>query len=131
MIALQDFAEEFGQWNSGDGDIARKALTIRETVLSMQETFNVIEKARPMSRQLLKSFISSSPLTLTNPNPNPNPSPPSCLTSCLQCPKPVVSVVHGACVGGAVELIAACDVRLCSADAFFEIKVFWVIPVSR
>ena len=35
---------------------------------------------------------------------------------------PVIAAVHGACVGGAVDLIAACDIRICSRDARFCIK---------
>jgi enoyl-CoA hydratase/carnithine racemase len=34
---------------------------------------------------------------------------------------PVVAVVHGACVGAGVDLISACDIRVASADAFFQI----------
>lgn len=34
---------------------------------------------------------------------------------------PVIAVVHGACVGGAVDLVAAVDVRVATADAFFSI----------
>lgn len=34
---------------------------------------------------------------------------------------PVVVAVHGACVGAGVDLISACDLRVCSADAFFQI----------
>ncbi|XP_076591289.1 delta(3,5)-Delta(2,4)-dienoyl-CoA isomerase, mitochondrial isoform X3 [Chaetodon auriga] len=39
-----------------------------------------------------------------------------------KCPKPVVVAVHGACVGGGVDLITACDVRLCTQDAWFQVK---------
>ena len=45
--------------------------------------------------------------------------------STAQCPKPVIVAIHGACVGGGVDLIAACDIRLCSSDAWFQIKVGW------
>lgn len=38
------------------------------------------------------------------------------------CSKPVIAAVHGACVGGGVDLIAAADVRLCSSDATFCVK---------
>lgn len=39
-----------------------------------------------------------------------------------KCPKPVVVAVHGACVGGGVDLITACDIRLCTEDAWFQVK---------
>ncbi|KAM9853676.1 delta(3,5)-Delta(2,4)-dienoyl-CoA isomerase, mitochondrial [Aulostomus maculatus] len=39
-----------------------------------------------------------------------------------RCPKPVLVAVHGACVGGGVDLITACDIRLCSQDAWFQVK---------
>ncbi|MES2682032.1 MAG: enoyl-CoA hydratase-related protein [Pseudomonadota bacterium] len=39
-----------------------------------------------------------------------------------ECPLPVIAAVQGACVGGGVDLIAACDLRYCSADARFCIK---------
>ncbi|PAV61917.1 hypothetical protein WR25_19036 [Diploscapter pachys] len=45
-----------------------------------------------------------------------------CFTNIEKCCKPVIAVVHGACVGGGVDLIAACDIRHCSEDAFFSIK---------
>lgn len=43
-----------------------------------------------------------------------------------RCPQPVIAAIHGACVGGAVDLACACDVRLCSEDTRFciaEVKV--------
>lgn len=36
--------------------------------------------------------------------------------------KPYVAAVQGRCIGGAVDLISACDVRHCSADATFSIR---------
>jgi enoyl-CoA hydratase len=35
---------------------------------------------------------------------------------------PVLAAVQGGCVGGGVDLIAACDARYCTADAFFCIQ---------
>ena len=39
------------------------------------------------------------------------------------CPQPVIAAVHGACIGGGIDLITACDIRVCSDDAFFTVKV--------
>ncbi len=35
---------------------------------------------------------------------------------------PVIGAVQGACVGGALDLAAVCDLRVCSADAFFTVQ---------
>ena len=35
---------------------------------------------------------------------------------------PVIAAVQGACVGGALDLAAACDLRVASADAFFTVQ---------
>jgi len=38
------------------------------------------------------------------------------------CFKPVIAAVHNGCVGGGVDMISACDIRLCSDDAWFCVK---------
>lgn len=35
---------------------------------------------------------------------------------------PVIGIAHGACIGGAIDLLAACDVCIASADAKFAIE---------
>lgn len=44
------------------------------------------------------------------------------VTSVADCPKPVVAAVHGYCIGGGVDVISACDVRLASSDAVFSVR---------
>ncbi|MGP1678188.1 MAG: crotonase/enoyl-CoA hydratase family protein [Burkholderiales bacterium] len=44
------------------------------------------------------------------------------LSSIERCRKPVIAAIHGACVGGGIDLICACDLRYCSADALFSVK---------
>jgi enoyl-CoA hydratase len=44
------------------------------------------------------------------------------LTSLERCRKPVLAAIHGACVGGAIDLVTCADMRYCSADAYFTIK---------
>jgi enoyl-CoA hydratase len=44
------------------------------------------------------------------------------LTSIERCRKPVLAAIHGACIGGGIDLICCADMRYCSSDAYFSIK---------
>ena len=44
------------------------------------------------------------------------------LTSIEKCRKPVIAAIHSHCIGGGVDLISACDIRLAAADAIFSIR---------
>ena len=35
---------------------------------------------------------------------------------------PVICAIQGGCIGGGLDLVTACDIRLCSADAFFTLQ---------
>lgn len=35
---------------------------------------------------------------------------------------PVIAAIHGACIGGGIDMITACDIRMASADAYFAIE---------
>lgn len=44
------------------------------------------------------------------------------IASVARCGKPVLAAVQGHCIGGALDLIAACDIRLASASAQFSLR---------
>src|SRR5579875_977795 len=44
------------------------------------------------------------------------------ISSVADGPKPVIAAVHGYCIGGGVDLVSACDIRLASADAVFSVR---------
>jgi enoyl-CoA hydratase len=63
-------------------EIGRSRANLRTMTLGLQETFNVLERAR----------------------------------------MPVLAAVQGGCVGGGLDFITACDMRYCTADAFFCVQ---------
>lgn len=79
-LDLKAFAPLFA--GLGQGEKGRVGERLRRTVIEMQETFNVIERAGV----------------------------------------PVLAAIQGACIGGGVDLVSACDMRYCTADAFFVIQ---------
>jgi enoyl-CoA hydratase len=44
------------------------------------------------------------------------------LTAVASCRTPVISAIEGWCIGGGVDLVAATDIRLASADAKFSVR---------
>jgi enoyl-CoA hydratase len=46
----------------------------------------------------------------------------SSVTSVADCPKPVIAAIHGYCIGGGVDVVSACDMRVASADAVFSVR---------
>ena len=45
-----------------------------------------------------------------------------CFTTIDEAHFPVICAVQGGCIGGALDLATACDIRLCTADAFFTVQ---------
>ena len=45
-----------------------------------------------------------------------------CISALDEARFPVVCAVQGGCVGGGLDLATACDIRVCSADAFFNVQ---------
>ena len=45
-----------------------------------------------------------------------------CFTALDEARFPIVCAIQGGCIGGALDLATACDIRLCSADAFFTVQ---------
>jgi enoyl-CoA hydratase len=44
------------------------------------------------------------------------------VTAIAELAVPVIAAVHGYCIGGGVDLISACDVRLCTNDTTFSVR---------
>ncbi len=44
------------------------------------------------------------------------------VSSIEKCAKPVIAAIHNGCIGGGVDIAAACDMRYCTNDAYFTIK---------
>jgi len=44
------------------------------------------------------------------------------ITSVADCPVPIIAAIQGWCIGGGVDLITACDIRLASNDAQFSVR---------
>ncbi|XP_065857819.1 delta(3,5)-Delta(2,4)-dienoyl-CoA isomerase, peroxisomal-like [Euphorbia lathyris] len=43
-------------------------------------------------------------------------------TAVERCRKPVIASIHGYCIGGAFDIISACDIRYCTQDSIFILK---------
>ncbi|WP_410657878.1 crotonase/enoyl-CoA hydratase family protein [Amycolatopsis sp. lyj-112] len=52
------------------------------------------------------------------------------VSSVAECRKPVIAAISGWCIGGGVDVIAAADVRLASADAKFSVREVKVAIVA-
>ncbi|MGB8197338.1 MAG: crotonase/enoyl-CoA hydratase family protein [Acidimicrobiales bacterium] len=44
------------------------------------------------------------------------------VTSIAELTVPVIAAIHGYCIGGGVDLVSACDVRLCTNDTTFSVR---------
>jgi enoyl-CoA hydratase len=44
------------------------------------------------------------------------------VTSIADLAVPVIAAIHGYCIGGGVDLVSACDVRLCANDVKFSVR---------
>ncbi len=51
-------------------------------------------------------------------------------TAVARCPVPVIAAVHGWCIGGGLDLVSACDIRVASADARFSLRETKVAMVA-
>lgn len=47
-----------------------------------------------------------------------------------RCKKPVIAAIHGWCIGGGIDMISACDVRVASRDAKFSVREVRVAMVA-
>jgi enoyl-CoA hydratase len=52
------------------------------------------------------------------------------VTAIAECRKPVVAAVHGICIGGGIDVVTACDVRVASRDAMLGVREVKVAMVA-
>ena len=52
------------------------------------------------------------------------------VTAIATCKKPVIAAVQGLCLGGGIDVVTACDVRLASRDAKFGVREVKVAMVA-
>lgn len=45
-----------------------------------------------------------------------------CINAIETCRKPVLAAIHNGCIGGAVDIATACDIRYCTEEAYFTVK---------
>ena len=45
------------------------------------------------------------------------------LAAIASCPHPVIAQIHGACVGGGLEMATMCDMRICGASSRFGVPI--------
>lgn len=53
-----------------------------------------------------------------------------CFTALEECRAPVIAAIHGACLGGGIDLVSACDIRVCTSDTWFSIQEINVAIVA-
>lgn len=46
----------------------------------------------------------------------------ACINAIELCQKPVLAAIHNGCIGGAVDISTACDIRYSTKDAYFSIR---------
>lgn len=68
---------------------------------------------RKESVDIARNFISFRPKILEMQN---------CLTAVEQCSIPVVCAIHGACIGGGIDLSCCADIRVCTGEAKFGVR---------
>lgn len=44
------------------------------------------------------------------------------VTAFERCQKPILAAVHGPCIGAGIDIITACDIRLCAKQALFSVR---------
>ena len=148
-IDLVDMGKEFMM--VGGEDTARKAWQLQQKIRAYQESFTVLEKVgldwdgAGMGGERGEWFGNAG--WGGQKGKRGGLGMGSLFPAAPQCPKPVIAAVHGACIGGGerglggvggptmgpshrrgapsagVDLVCACDIRYCSQDAWFQVKV--------
>ncbi|MBW2262555.1 MAG: crotonase/enoyl-CoA hydratase family protein [Deltaproteobacteria bacterium] len=104
------FSEIFGEL---DGDAKIRAVILRAegksftAGIDLGEAAGLLQQSTTDARERLKKWL----MTLQDS-----------LTSIERCSKPVIAAVHGHCIGGGVDLMCACDIRIAARNAIFSVR---------
>lgn len=129
-LDLGDIGIDLVGGGGGGMDAARKGLRIKRhvTMVCGRGVAEVWCMKVPSHTQTHTNTHNIKEATLMNPRTtNTKHQMQEAFNAIERAPQPVVSAIHGACIGGAIDMVAACDVRLASAETVFSIKVhtFW------
>ncbi|XP_026283845.1 delta(3,5)-Delta(2,4)-dienoyl-CoA isomerase, mitochondrial [Frankliniella occidentalis] len=87
---------------SGSGKAFTAGLDLSDAGLVVNDEEDIARRCRTMYK-IIKAYQGS-------------------FTALEKCSKPVICAVHGPCIGAGVDMASSADIRLCSADAWFQIK---------
>lgn len=112
-MGLDFFSTLEGLVRKADEDPEIRAIVLRAegpvftAGLDLMEAGSLLSDASASGRETLRKHI----LGLQNS-----------FTALETCSKPVIAAVNGPCIGGGVDLICACDIRIASQNAWFSIR---------
>lgn len=54
-----------------------------------------------------------------------------CFSAPEDCEIPVIAAINGFCLGAGIDVITACDIRLCEKSSLFKVAVRKLLQITR